>query len=64
MTLTKQYRVVYSGTTIINSDWQEIQTGETEVGNGRDSFESDNLADVQAQVTALGLALPVDPNAP
>ena len=42
----------------INSDWKEIQTGETEVGNGRVGFESDNFANVQALVQQLGLTLP------
>ena len=62
MTLTKQYRVVWTGTTIVNADWQNVQTGFTWPGDGLSSFESDNFADVQALVNSLGLALPPDSN--
>ena len=64
MQLTKAYRLLYTGTTIANPDWREVQTGFTWPGDGLSSFESDNLADVQALVDSLGLALPVDQNAP
>jgi len=63
MQLTKAYRLLYTGTTIANTDWREVQTGFTWPGDGLSSFESDNLADVQALVDSLGLALPVDQNA-
>ena len=62
--LTKQYRLLYANGQIQNPDWDQLQTGFTWPGDGLSSFESDNFADVQAQVTALGLTLPVDPNAP
>ena len=60
MTLIKQYRLVWTGTTIVNADWQNVQTGFTWPGDGLSSFESEDFAEVQALVTALGLALPVD----
>ena len=64
MQLTKAYRLVYTGTNIANTDWREVQTGFTWPGDGLSSFESDNLADVQSLVDSLGIALPVDQNAP
>ena len=62
--LTKKYRLLYADGQIQNADWQEVQTGFTWPGDGLSSFESDNLADVQALVDSLGIALPVDQNAP
>ena len=62
--LTKQYRLLYANGQIQNTDWDQPQTGYTWPGDGLSSFESDNLADVQALVDSLGIALPVDQNAP
>ena len=62
--LTKQYRLLYCDGKIVNTDWDQPQTGYTWPGDGLSSFESDNLADVQALVDSLGIALPVDQNAP
>ena len=62
--LTKQYRLLYCDGKIVNPDWDQPQTGYTWPGDGLSSFESDNLADVQALVDSLGIALPVDQNAP
>ena len=62
--LTKAYRLLYSGGTIRNADWQEIQTGVTNPGDGLSFFEADTFQPVQDLVTSLGLSLPIDPNAP
>ena len=62
--LSKKYRLIYADGKIVNRDWREVQTGFTWPGDGLSSFESDNLADVQALVDSLGIALPVDQNAP
>ena len=62
--LSKKYRLIYTDGQIVNTDWQEVQTGFTWPGDGLSSFESDNFADVQAMIDSLGLALPVDQNAP
>ena len=62
--LSKKYRLIYADGRIVNTDWQIVQTGFTWPGDGLSSFESDNFADAQALVDSLGLALPVDPNAP
>ena len=62
--LTKKYRLLYADGQIQNADWQEVQTGFTWPGGGLSSFESDNLADVQALVDSLGLTLPVALNQP
>ena len=62
--LSKKHRLIYTDGQIVNTDWREVQTGFTWPGAGLSSFESDNFADVQAMIDSLGLALPVDQNAP
>lgn len=62
ITLTKKYRLIYSppspnpGSIIRNCDWRSEQTGKTRFSDAfYNYYQSDNLADVEAVVSQLGL---------
>lgn len=56
-TLTKKYRLIYEGKTILNKDYKDEQQGATYLPDNIDSFETDIQEELDVYITANNLSL-------
>ena len=57
MKLTKKFWVLHQDGAILNKDYKEAQSGECNVGDGVNAFESDELTEVDRFIAENSLIL-------